>query len=430
MIDDLTSLQDGSAGGLSDVATAEPAASPTIAEPQSAVQPTTPQQVAQGTAPREDPLKSALNFFRDPKRLGLAAAAAAAARRPDMIHWLKRGYEAQKENAGEALVRLSGGDKAGAAEIFNLNGDMKVDSIEDGSKPGTYIIKMAGGASREVDPKRELMSLLTPPQYFQQTNREDLLAQREEFNKRMNQLGLDRLAMQRDVADAKLGQRQAEFESKASDRDAMRARTEAQIAHLNAQTALAGARAANVGSGGGNGETKYNPQTFSRMLRDEAEKAFSVTDPITNKTKNADPTGTLIVKSMAESINRDQRMSPAEAVSLAKREYERMRASAEERADADVERAKRSAGVEVGSPSTWGNMFKGPDFGKDKTEKDFRDKRVKQYLDESLKTTPNTAGGAVKSPPLTNSKGWKLHTDKNGNQAYVSPDGKRFEEVR
>lgn len=32
--------------------------------------------------------------------------------------------------------------------------------------------------------------------------------------------------------------------------------------------------------------------------------------------------------------------------------------------------------------------------------------------------------------PATNAKGWVLHTDKNGNQAYVSPDGKQFEEVK
>lgn len=32
--------------------------------------------------------------------------------------------------------------------------------------------------------------------------------------------------------------------------------------------------------------------------------------------------------------------------------------------------------------------------------------------------------------PGTNSKGWALHTDKNGNQAYVSPDGKSYEEVK
>ena len=32
--------------------------------------------------------------------------------------------------------------------------------------------------------------------------------------------------------------------------------------------------------------------------------------------------------------------------------------------------------------------------------------------------------------PLTNSKGWTLHNDKNGNSAYVSPDGKSFEEAK
>lgn len=32
--------------------------------------------------------------------------------------------------------------------------------------------------------------------------------------------------------------------------------------------------------------------------------------------------------------------------------------------------------------------------------------------------------------PLTNSKGWVLHTDAKGNKAYVSPDGKSFEEAK
>ena len=32
--------------------------------------------------------------------------------------------------------------------------------------------------------------------------------------------------------------------------------------------------------------------------------------------------------------------------------------------------------------------------------------------------------------PKTNSKGWKLHTDKQGRRAYVSPDAKQFEEVK
>jgi hypothetical protein len=33
-------------------------------------------------------------------------------------------------------------------------------------------------------------------------------------------------------------------------------------------------------------------------------------------------------------------------------------------------------------------------------------------------------------PSLINSKGWTLHTDAKGNKAYVSPDGKSFEEAR
>jgi hypothetical protein len=34
------------------------------------------------------------------------------------------------------------------------------------------------------------------------------------------------------------------------------------------------------------------------------------------------------------------------------------------------------------------------------------------------------------SSPITNSKGWILHADANGNKAYVSPDGKSFEEAK
>ena len=38
-------------------------------------------------------------------------------------------------------------------------------------------------------------------------------------------------------------------------------------------------------------------------------------------------------------------------------------------------------------------------------------------------TTPTTK-------PLTNKQGWTLHTDAKGNQAYVSPDGTQFEEMK
>ena len=36
----------------------------------------------------------------------------------------------------------------------------------------------------------------------------------------------------------------------------------------------------------------------------------------------------------------------------------------------------------------------------------------------------------IKTVPNVNAKGWTLHTDKNNNRAYVSPDGKQYEEVK
>jgi len=40
------------------------------------------------------------------------------------------------------------------------------------------------------------------------------------------------------------------------------------------------------------------------------------------------------------------------------------------------------------------------------------------------------AGGAARAAPQTNAQGWTLHVDKNGNRAYVSPDGKQFSPVQ
>lgn len=45
--------------------------------------------------------------------------------------------------------------------------------------------------------------------------------------------------------------------------------------------------------------------------------------------------------------------------------------------------------------------------------------------------TPGEGGGAASgAPAMTNAKGWALHVDAAGNKAYVSPDGKSYEEVR
>jgi len=42
----------------------------------------------------------------------------------------------------------------------------------------------------------------------------------------------------------------------------------------------------------------------------------------------------------------------------------------------------------------------------------------------------NTSSANISTKPLTNNKGWTLHTDAQGNTAYVSPDGKNYEEAK
>ena len=53
--------------------------------------------------------------------------------------------------------------------------------------------------------------------------------------------------------------------------------------------------------------------------------------------------------------------------------------------------------------------------------------KIKSRMDSHGSEKGAAKGG---DPPATNAKGWALHTDKNGAKAYVSPDGKDFEEVK
>lgn len=57
--------------------------------------------------------------------------------------------------------------------------------------------------------------------------------------------------------------------------------------------------------------------------------------------------------------------------------------------------------------------------------------QAKQLANEARKENPlGIPDLSVRQKPLTNSRGWALHTDAKGNQAYVSPDGKSFEEAK
>jgi hypothetical protein len=58
---------------------------------------------------------------------------------------------------------------------------------------------------------------------------------------------------------------------------------------------------------------------------------------------------------------------------------------------------------------------------------------VKRDLREQATGRPAPGEGAPTTPaalPPTNAQGWTLHIDKQGNRAYVSPDGKQYQEVR
>lgn len=62
---------------------------------------------------------------------------------------------------------------------------------------------------------------------------------------------------------------------------------------------------------------------------------------------------------------------------------------------------------------------------------DFRT-RLSPAAQRVLDTAQGASGaapGAAAQVPATNSKGWTLHVDAKGNKAYVSPNGKDYEEV-
>lgn len=74
-----------------------------------------------------------------------------------------------------------------------------------------------------------------------------------------------------------------------------------------------------------------------------------------------------------------------------------------------------------------------PDTAKKKLELFRREYQTMQ--DDILASYPKAGGGRAAKPrtvqaPPTNARGWTLHTDAQGNRAYVSPDGTQFEEVQ
>jgi hypothetical protein len=100
----------------------------------------------------------------------------------------------------------------------------------------------------------------------------------------------------------------------------------------------------------------------------------------------------------------------------------------------------------AGAVNTAKRLMRGQLHGLEKQYKestgrsDFNDRFLSdsaRALDQSSAGTPLPGQGPAAAnvnkppiPPTTNAQGWTLHKDKNGNMAYVSPDGKQFQPVQ
>lgn len=73
---------------------------------------------------------------------------------------------------------------------------------------------------------------------------------------------------------------------------------------------------------------------------------------------------------------------------------------------------------------TWQSLMRGQLDG---LRQQYETTTGKKDFDKFLSANTRSKTG---DRPTTNSKGWALHQDKDGNYAYVSPDGKQFEEAK
>lgn len=77
------------------------------------------------------------------------------------------------------------------------------------------------------------------------------------------------------------------------------------------------------------------------------------------------------------------------------------------------------------------NTLASPDYNPMTTQQKFsasRDASLKSQL--PVAAAPATAAAAPAALPTVNTQGWALHRDAKGNQAYVSPDGKQFQQAK
>jgi hypothetical protein len=342
---------------------------------------------AQQQAPplTNDPTANALNFWRDPQRLALAAASAAATQDPDLMKWIARGHAAAQENTGEALAKLVAGDTAGAIAAFNANGTQKAVRIDPGSGKGTYKITMADGSARDIDPKKELTSLLVPSEIQKAWDREDVTATRAQGIK--------------DTLDERYrGEVLRSQDRRAHDKD-LEALREAQAKLAEARAAQAQAKADNTG-----GAPAEKPITSKEIEKKVMDAASQVKDLRVRtkygKEESYEPKALAQIKSLAGSIILAEPTIPSSvAVQRAEAMFAESRSKAEASAVKEADAVEKEQSRKWNSPSTWsGNI----DYGKDVSGKPLtREQFIAKRTDEESRVVAPAASGkqtAVVSP--------------------------------
>lgn len=108
----------------------------------------------------------------------------------------------------------------------------------------------------------------------------------------------------------------------------------------------------------------------------------------------------------------------------------------------DIVRAKEALGEDIGNPATVATVLssvkdrvvKNVDRQHDLLNVSEAEPAAREQIDNIHKffhsqVDPPQAAPKTNLPPV-DAQGWTLHTDKHGNQAYVSQDGKQFHEVK
>jgi hypothetical protein len=165
------------------------------------------------------------------------------------------------------------------------------------------------------------------------------------------------------------------------------------------------------------------PELAPKFLEANLTNQFKEETPLVVGKNLVSKTGKVLYSSPDKEESRYAKINPLEATPESLAEYERTGnptvlrkiPAAQTPRNVQIEKIRqgtKEVTYQINADGTRTKIAEGPAFAPEKPQPDpyhFNDKPM---------------------PSLTNSKGWTLHTDAKGNKAYVSPDGKSFEEAR